>query len=431
MLWFALLVASTLLAAGEWPSQRHDLDNSGAVSGPTQARTVHLHFRWKFEAASRITSTPVVVGGLVFAGTWAGDVVVLDAETGALRWRRSLGANPDEAYGGPRGVIGSVAVSRGRAYAVSGSCTAAAFEAASGKALWRRSICTTRLNDDTYASPVVAGGLALFGIDQIQDRPTDRGRVVALEAATGRTRWALYPQRYRGSGTGISATPAIDSQRGIAYVATGNPTPVDAPPPGDDPWSDSLLAVDLSSGRIVWAYGPVHPHDTRDDDFFASPNRFTVGEGARRRTCIGDGNKDGSYYVVDASNGRERWRQALLPEAASATIVGTAAVGRETVFVPVYVNDGFGALVALRAADGVAVWRRRTAGLYEAPLLWGGVVFVAEARGTLRAFASADGVDLGTWDLGGKATGRGPSLAGDTLYVAAGTRLFAFRVTTR
>ncbi len=366
---------------------------------------------------------PAVDGGLLYVGTWSGDVVALNAATGKVQWVANLGANPDEFYGQTRGVTSSIALSNGVAYAVSGSCRAGAFDARTGATLWVRTICSIARNDDTYATPVVASGLVLFGIDILGDRPTDRGSLLALDARTGATRWQLFPQRYQGTGTGISATPAIDIARGIGYVGTGNPTPISSPPPGPDAYSESILAFDLRSGAIVWAFGPVHPHDLHDNDLFASPVRFTAGTGE----LIGEGGKDGIYYAVDARSGKLEWHTIVDPGDPYASVIGAAAYASGRIFVPVFAG-AHGALVALRARDGAITWSEKLGGIYEAPALWRNVVFDVDVNGTLAAFDAASGRRLLTMHLRGRTYGRGPRVDGSTLYVAAGSTLTAYAI---
>lgn len=414
----AALIAATA-GASDWPSYRRDANNSGSIAVSRSPAATHLARRWTYNADSTITSTPTESNGLVYVGTWNGGVVALSAADGAVRWKAHLRANPDEVYGGPRGVLGSIAIAEGVAYASSGGCEAAAFDAQTGKELWRRTICDVAKNDDVYASPVVAGGLVLVGVGILADRPTDRGREIALDARTGETRWSIEPALYHGSGAGVSSTPAVDADKRIAYVGTGNPTPMNAPPPGDDPGSDSILAIDMRSGRTLWTFGPIHPHDTQDDDLFASPNRFNAGTRAKPRWVIGEGGKDGTYYAVDATDGKPLWRRTLAPASPSAMIVGTAAVSNGAVFVPLY-NGGSGSLTALRASDGAILWQAATGGEYEAPAVRGSIVFTTETSGWLDAFKAGDGKIAGRWRLCGSAKGRGPAADADGVIVAAG-----------
>jgi polyvinyl alcohol dehydrogenase (cytochrome) len=406
-----------------WPFLRADLSNSGhVVPGPGSAKLIRT---WTYVAASRITSTPTSEGDTVYVGTWRGNVLALDAATGRVRWKTYLGANGDETYGGPRGVIGSVALDGGTAYAASGNCTLTALNAATGTRLWRTTICDMGRNDDVYSSPVVADGLVLIGIDLMADRPTDRGRELALDAATGRVRWVYEPARYTGPGSGVSASAAVDPAAGIAYIGSGNPLPMRHPPPGPDPGSDSIIALDLRTGKALWTFGPSHPHDAFDEDFFASPNLFAVTIGGRRVTVVGEGSKDGSYYAVDAATGRLLWKTRVPDASGGAAIIGAAAVGDGVVFVPLY-DGNRGSLTALRARDGAVLWQEPTGPEYGGVVLWGNEVVTLETTGWLDAFAAGTGRPLGRWRVCAPAFGRGPSVARGALYVASGTCLTRF-----
>jgi len=423
-------LGSLFVCALDWPVYRHDLDNSGAVPGPARVAKLTLRPQWTYRSRTWITSTPVIAQGLVYVGTWGGDVLALDARDGRLRWSVSLGANPDELYGQTRGVVSSIAVDGDVAYAVSGACVAAAMQATTGRLLWRKQICSIARNDDTYASPVVARGLVLFGIDIMGDRPTDRGWLVALDAATGNERWRLYPERYSGTGTGISATPAIDAANDLGFVGTGNPTPRGAPPPGPDRYSESIIAFDLRSGSIRWAFGPVHEHDLLDRDLFASPNRFQTGSGAAKRWVIGEAGKDDTYYAVDERTGHELWRTDL-GGSPTAQVIGTSAYADGRLFVPIY-DDARGWIVALSATNGAILWRRTLgAGGYEAPVVWGNVVFVTNIRGELFGFDARNGRLLLERHVGTRCAGRGPSAVGSALYVASLDTLTQYTIIPR
>jgi len=92
----------------------------------------------------------------------------------------------------------------------------------------------------------------------------------------------------------------------------------------------------------------------------------------------------------------------------------------------VYETAASGALAARPTHDGAPLWIRKTAGLYESPVVWRNVVFVTDVTGHLNAFSAADGVPLGRWKVGERAYGRGPSVVEDMLYVAAASTVSAF-----
>lgn len=386
---------------------------------------VHL---WTHAERGWFLAIPTIAYGVVYEGTTLGDVLALKARSGRVRWRATLGANPDETYGNPRGVISSIALEDGVAYAVSGSCEAGAFDAFDGRTLWRRQICSIEKNDDTYASPAVADGRVLYGIDVIADRPTDVGLEVALDARTGRQAWSFTPVRYRGTGGGISTTPVFDPSQHVAIIGTGNPTPMSAPPPGSDPYTDSVIAIDPRSGRWRWVTGPLIPHDANDFDVFASPRlvRLQTNHGTRGGVFVVI--KNSRCVMLDERSGAIRWQRALEPAMHWMEAIGTPAVAGETIIVPLFHSPQTGELVALRTRDGAILWRVQTPGVYEAPVIWHGVVLAAEAKGAVAAFDLRTGRPAGRLAVASQLYGHGLALDGDTLFIAGRGALWAYRV---
>ena len=383
---------------------------------------------WTFDAGAHVWATPSASSGHVYVGTATGDLYALDERTGLRIWEATLGANPNTFYGYSRGIVGGIATQYDVVYAASGSCVAAGFDANDGREIWRTHICSVARNDDVYAAPVVVDGLVLIGIDMIGDQPTDRGREIALDATSGKIHWTLFPQRYSGTGTGISTRPAVDAADDLAFIGTGNPTPMNNPPTGSDPGSDSIIAFEPATGRERWSFGPVHPHDTQDLDLFASPNLFTV----HGRDAVGDIDKDGTYYTVDALSGRLIW-QTRIPFPGYVAAVGTPAQGDGMLFVPLYGPIGItplhaaGSLVALDQSSGQQRWRYRGGGMYEAPVYSGGVVYVTETDGWLVGLDARSGKLLARLHVGGELIGHGAAVDGDILLVVHDTKVTAYR----
>lgn len=383
---------------------------------------------WTHVERGWMLGTPTVANGIVYTGTTAGDVVALGLADGKTVWRASLGANSDETYGNFRGVVSSVAVSGAVAYAISGSCVAAAFDARRGTLLWKRRICAISRNDDTYASPAVADGLVLFGIDMIADRPTDTGREIALDAASGVPVWSFTPVRYHGTGGGISTTPAVDAGLDLAIVGTGNPTPMKAPPPGADAYTDSVIAIEPRSGRWRWVTGPLIAHDANDFDIFASPRLFTLGSAGHATPAVGVILKDARYLMLDEHTGHVLWQRQIEPAMSWIQSIGTPAAAGDEIVVPLYHDPDHGELVALRDVDGSVAWRVRAGGIYEAPVMWHATVLAAETRGAIDAFDLRTGVRRAVLPVASQLYGHGLALAGDTLLIAGRGRLWAYRL---
>ncbi|HVR47008.1 MAG TPA: PQQ-binding-like beta-propeller repeat protein [Candidatus Binatia bacterium] len=382
---------------------------------------------WTHAERGWFLGIPTVAGGIVYEGTTPGDVLALDERDGRVRWRASLGANPDETYGNPRGVISSVVVRGGVAYAVSGSCEAAAFDALDGTRRWQRRICSIAKNDDTFASPALAAGRVLFSIDVIADRPTDAGREIALDASTGAPVWSFSPVRYSGTGGGISGTPAVDSGRGIVFVGSGNPTPMSVPPPGPDPYTDSVIAVDARSGHWRWAT-QLLAHDANDFDVFTAPGLFAIASHGGPIPGVGVTLKNSRYVMLDELTGAVLWQRQLVAATHWMQSIGTPAASAGTIIVPLFHSPTDGELVALHSDDGSVLWRVATEGIYEEPVIWRGVVLVAEANGAVAAFDVRTGRKLGRLFVPSELYGRGLALEGNTLFVAGRGRLWAYRL---
>ena len=104
---------------------------------------------------------------------------------------------------------------------------------------------------DIVVQPV-AGFEIFIGADDY----TFRGSVVGLDATTGEERWRAYMTADDTSGAGVSvwSTAAVDTERGMVFVGTGNtyeePT---------SPFADSIVAIDYRSGEIVWSTQLTNP----------------------------------------------------------------------------------------------------------------------------------------------------------------------------
>src|SRR4029077_2614963 len=110
--------------------------------------------------------------------------------------------------------------------------------------------------------------------------PGDRGVIYALDATTGAVKWtfdtvegALWGHPEVNSGGGAWYPPAVDLERGLVYVGVANPAPFPGTAehpngtsrPGDNLYTDSIVALDLTTGAVEW-FQQVTPHDIFDRD---------------------------------------------------------------------------------------------------------------------------------------------------------------------
>ncbi len=175
-------VASFRVRRDDWPAY---MGNNARIPQRNTRIPKQVETKWTFDAATEMPTAPVVAGDVVFIGDRTGAVQAIDAE-GQQKWK---------AYtGGP--VYFPPAVARGRVYAGSADGWVYAFEAATGRRLWRFRVGPAARRIPVYGKLIstwpVAGGVvvhkgvvyAAAGIAHY-----DGTYVVALDAVTGKVKW--------------------------------------------------------------------------------------------------------------------------------------------------------------------------------------------------------------------------------------------------
>lgn len=310
--------ATTVVAEPEapgWTQFGHDLANTRLDRDPsaiTAASVAGLEPDWSLDDVVGVTGTPIVHDGVVYVGDWQGTVHALDAATGEARWTRELGGS----------VAGSVPVVDDGVFVASGT-TLRRLDRATGEVAWE---ATTHRHPFAMASssPVVADGLVVQGVASgevtvPQSDYTFRGSIGAWDAETGERVWRRFltpGDETGGAGVGIWSTPAVDVDRGVLYVGTGNtyeePTA---------PLADSLLALDLRSGEVVWSTQFTNPDVFAagagggvDADVGVGPNLWT----SEGRDLVGAADKAGPTTPFTATPERRSGPRRSRPGACSA-----------------------------------------------------------------------------------------------------------------
>jgi alcohol dehydrogenase (cytochrome c) len=303
-------------ASADWPLPGGDLDNSRATDDTTwSTRTVgQASVAWEAQVPDTgdMPTVPIVVGDVVYVQGTRGSLAAIDRDSGKLRWSTP----PDGFNIGPTGL----AVAGGKVFGLHGSTGVLAVSAADGKELWKRDIVATR-STGIDIQLVAHGGLVFVSTVPVSIngiyKPGDRGVIHALDADTGADRWTfdtvegdLWGHPEINSGGGAWYPPAIDPEAGVVYFGVANPAPFPGVPgypngtsrPGPNLYTDSVIALDLQTGKLRW-YRQATPHDIFDrDQVFAMIARTDDGP-----VVISSG-KSGVVLGVDPETGDERWR---------------------------------------------------------------------------------------------------------------------------
>jgi alcohol dehydrogenase (cytochrome c) len=310
---------------GSWPSHNAGLSNTRAnldteidradVSKLRQKWAFHLPYTGGFGA---FTSNPIVLDGVVYLEDPDSTVFALKQSTGAVIWKHAYRSVTPS--GGPNGV----ALGYGLLF---GETEGAVFalHPSSGKQVWIRRLATNPREGIDMAPQLFDGKLLISTIPGSSTsfyQGDALGTVYALDAQTGKVRWSFSTVKGSGtlwgdpnanSGGGLWYPPAVDRKDRV-FIGVGNPGPYPNSPhdpngksrPGPNLYTDSLVALDGTTGKLLW-YRQVTPHDVRDHDFQDSPIIVNVRfRGAATEAVIGAG-KSGKVIAFRASDGRRLW----------------------------------------------------------------------------------------------------------------------------
>jgi polyvinyl alcohol dehydrogenase (cytochrome) len=411
--------AATADAPAEWVRLGYDLANTRAAAGETTigpGDVGGLAPAWEVDGIKGVTGTPAVVDGAVYVGDWTGHLRALDTGTGDEIWAHDL----ESGYVG-----GAVAVDDERVVVGTFDARIVAVDRGTGDPVWE-----TPVGDHpkavVFGSPVIVDGLVVVGVGSFEvfvpgDPPTFRGHVVALDAETGAEQWRFWVtagDATEGPGVSVWSSPAVDTERGIVYIGTGQAYAAPAPPR-----SDALLALDLQTGDEVWSTQftagdawTINQPTGLDADVGAAPNLFTV-DGT---DAVGVGDKAGTYRALDRETGEILWERSVTPGGLQGGIMASAAVADGTVFVTSNDASQDAALVAVDADTGDEGWRVDVGAHVTGPVTWAnGVLYIADDSGRIAAYDARDGEQLWAHDVPFPAAG-GIAVVDGTVYAGWG-----------
>lgn len=435
---------ATIRPGVDWPGFGYDDGNTLNVTGETMLAVESvsgLQPAWEITDVGGVSGTPVVVEGTVYFGDWRGLLRAVRVEDGSVVWETDL--PDDDAH--PRDLITStLLVTRDRVFVTDLGGFLHAVNRTTGAPIWSVPLEGPLSTAAIFSSPVEADGRIIIGTVSM---PPDsrgnrgfRGSVLGLDGATGEELWRVdVGSSDEGAGTaiGIWSSAAVDRERGLTFIGTGNTNRGDPL----DSRGNELMAIDYRTGEVVWEYRFVREATEHDVDVGAAPNLLSV-DG---RDVVGVGCKCGDYALFDRETGEVLWRVHLVDGGPAGGIMAPAAIGDGLIHVHTY--DFTGDIereraVALDARDGSIRWTHEWLDPdWAAPgnVLVNGVLFQATTA-TLSALAADSGELLWSWQLpgsvgGGISIGSGHVLVGYNtgwdFSPPAGGGLIAFSLPSR
>jgi polyvinyl alcohol dehydrogenase (cytochrome) len=400
----------------DWSQSGRDLsytsnnDSETAISIESVATLAEV---WRHTDNGGVTGTPVIVDGLVFYGDWNGVVHAADACTGELMWSTSVSDRP---------VGTSLAVEDGLVVASDFADGIHALSQADGAIVWSTSL----VGEGTaagYGPPAIADGLVITGVAGGVEPVGWRGSIVGFDLATGEEVWRVYTDNdlpSEGGSVAVWSSPAVDLDRGVAYIGTGNSNEIrnDGEEVPDSPFANALIAIDIRSGEMIWVTRMLEDDAGRDFDIGAPPTLLT----SNGRDLVAVGGKSGEFFALDRDSGEEVWRVSLTAGSRAGGVMKAAAYADDVLYVAS--NAGFlssGRVFAIDAGDGTELW----AFPGDAPLIGhnlsiaNSVVFATWYNGEITALDANTGVELWSESLADPLQG-GVSISDGYIFVGFG-----------
>jgi alcohol dehydrogenase (cytochrome c) len=257
-------------------------------------------------------ATPIIVDGVMYLTGADGYVWAIDAASGQTLWEyhHALPFDTPLCCGNAnRGV----AVAAGKVFVVTANGHLLALDATSGKPVWDTLFADVRAGETATLAPLVVKDKVLVGASGGEYGV--RGHLDAFDIASGKPAWRFYTvpkpgepgaetwrdTAWQRGGGATWITGSYDPDLNLVFWSAGNPSPDfdGSARPGDNLYTDSVLALDPDTGALKWHY-QMTPHDVWDYDGVSENILFDAGG----RKLLGHFDKDGYLFVLDRTNGR-------------------------------------------------------------------------------------------------------------------------------
>jgi PQQ-dependent dehydrogenase (methanol/ethanol family) len=323
---------------GDWLT--YNGDNSANRYSPLKqisvANVSSLKLKWVFPISYfGLEVTPLAADGVLYV-TGPNQVFALDALNGSVLWHYSRPASAGMVGDARLGTNRGVAILRDKVFFVTDNAHLLAIGRANGKLLWETPMAPDdHQNYGGTMAPLIVNETVIAGVAGADEGI--RGFVAAFKPDTGALVWRRWTVPRRGEpgietwqgkepvtgGGSTWLTGSYDPASDTLYWPTGNPWPDgdDRDRPGDNLYTNCVLALNAKTGEIKWHY-QFTPHDLKDRDA-TEPNVLVdvVYKGQPSKLLL-HADRNGFFYVLDRTNGKLLLTKPFLRRVDWATSIG-------------------------------------------------------------------------------------------------------------
>jgi alcohol dehydrogenase (cytochrome c) len=276
-----------------------------------------LQLKWVhvFDTPKKIENTPLVVDGVMYTGD-VNQIEAVDAVTGRTYWTLRHTVDPRGVFVLP--MLKGLAISGDKLFWATLDGHLIAVNIKDGQPIWDTVVAVWQKGYQLNVAPLVVKDKVILG-----PATNEEGAncwVAAFDSKTGKELWRFnatpspgepgndtWPATsWKHGGGSIWVTGSYDPETNLTYWGTGNPNPGwngDPRSPGDNLYTDSVLALDADTGKLKWYY-QFTPNDEFDWDAVEIPVLADITwEGKPRKVMLWS-NRNGFFYVLDRTTGK-------------------------------------------------------------------------------------------------------------------------------
>ena len=308
-------------------------------------RTGELDPQYETDKPTSFQATPIVVDGVMYISTPLGRVVAVNPETGEEFWEYDPNIRRDVGYGdfANRGVAtwmdetaSETDLCRRRIYVGTAQSQLIALDSESGELCrdfgnngmvnLREGLRLPPQEDAAYSltsPPLAVNGMVIVGSSIADNTWPDpaSGEIRAFDARSGELQWSWDPipqspddpayddwqgeMAHKTGGANAWSILSADPERDLVFIPTSSPAPdyYGAMRLGDNRYANSVVALRISTGELVWAFQTVR-HDLWDYDNAAPPALTTIQKDGKEIPAVIQATKTGMMFILNRETGK-------------------------------------------------------------------------------------------------------------------------------
>ena len=257
---------------------------------------------------------PIVNNGYMYVSTPNNQVIAFEAKSGRELWRyrKPIPEELQQLHPTNRGV----ALYKDKLYLATTDAMLVALDPVTGKELWKTPVGEWKAGYYSTLAPLAARGKIVLGVSGGEYGV--RGYVIALDAETGKEMWRTYTipapgepggdtwpgETYKNGGGSVWITGTYDAETGISYWGTGNAAPwMPDTRRGDNLYANSTLALDIDTGKLR-GYHQYHWNDAWDWDEVSAPLLIDVERNGKTVKSLVHAGRNGYLWQLERTPDR-------------------------------------------------------------------------------------------------------------------------------